>query len=92
MPTCSGWHPVRHSKVQIEGIHYELDWKNFSVGSSFFIPCINDAAARECIERKMRRLKYNIVIKLVIEDGIRGLRVWRVSRYNKHATSVAISL
>ena len=71
--------------MRIEGVDYALDWKNFSIGSSFFIPCINDAEARKHIERKMHRLRYNVVIKLVIEDGIRGLRVWRVDRYNKHA-------
>ena len=87
MPICSGSHPQRHSKVLIEGVHYALDWKNFSIGSSFFIPCIDDKTARESIERKMQRLRYNVVIKLVIEDGIRGLRVWRVDRYNKHATN-----
>lgn len=71
--------------MRIEGVDYAIDWKNFSIGSSFFIPCVNDTEARKRIEQKMRRLRYNVVIKLVIEDGIRGLRVWRVDRYNEHA-------
>ena len=75
----------------IEGVDYAVDWKNFSLGSSFFIPCIRDDEARAHIETKMRRLRYNVVIKLVIEDGIRGLRVWRVDRYNKHATLPLLS-
>jgi len=68
--------------VRIEGVFYSIDWKNFTIGSSFFIPCIRDKEARERIETKMRRLGYKVLIKLVVEDGIRGLRVWRVSRYN----------
>ena len=77
--------------VKIEGIQYELDWKNFKIGSSFFIPCIDDKSARERVEQTMNRLRFNVVIKLVIEDGIRGLRVWRVDRYNKHATHALLS-
>jgi hypothetical protein len=71
--------------MQIDGVDYKLDWEGFSIGSSFFIPCINDKDARERIVRKMSRLGYRVVIKLVIEDDIRGLRVWRVNRYNEHA-------
>ena len=66
--------------MKIEGITYNLNWLEFSVGSSFFIPCLNDVEARELLERKMKRLKYATTIKLVIEDGVRGLRVWRIKR------------
>ena len=66
--------------MKIEGITYNLNWIEFSVGSSFFIPCLNDVEARELLERKMKRLKYATTIKLVIEDGVRGLRVWRIKR------------
>jgi biotin carboxylase len=66
--------------MRIEGINYELDWQEFTVGSSFFVPCLDDAKARERIESKMNRLGYAVIIKLVIEDGIRGLRVWRTKR------------
>ena len=66
--------------MRIEGINYELDWQEFTVGSSFFVPCLDDAKARERIEGKMNRLGYAVIVKLVIEDGIRGLRVWRTRR------------
>jgi hypothetical protein len=66
--------------MRIEGINYELDWQEFTVGSSFFVPCLNDTKARERIEGKMNRLGYAVIVKLVIEDGIRGLRVWRTRR------------
>lgn len=66
--------------MRIEGISYRMDWKKFRIGSSFFIPCLNDADARQRIETVMSRLGYATIIKLVIEDGIRGLRVWRIKR------------
>jgi hypothetical protein len=66
--------------MKIDGVTYQLDWEKFSVGSSFFIPCLNDVEARDRIQRKMDRLGYTTIIKLVIEDEIRGLRVWRVNR------------
>lgn len=66
--------------MRIEGVTYDLNWRKFRIGTSFFIPCLNDTAARERIERKMSRLGYAILVKLVVEDGIRGLRVWRIKR------------
>jgi hypothetical protein len=66
--------------MRIEGITYKLNWLEFTVGSSFFVPCLNDKEARELLERKLKRLNYATSIKLVIEDGIRGLRVWRIKR------------
>ena len=77
--------------MRIEGVFYSIDWKNFTIGSSFFIPCIRDKEARELIERKMKRLGFRVVIKLVIEDGIRGLRVWRVDRYNRFVVALSVT-
>lgn len=68
--------------MQIDGVDYTIDWENFTVGSSFFVPCLHDEDGKEKIRRKMDRLGYKVLIKLVIEDEIRGLRVWRISRYN----------
>ena len=71
----------------VDGVYYSVNWMEFTVGSSFFVPCLRDAAAREYWERKMARLGYAVTIKVVIEDGIRGLRVWRIRKYNSDATS-----
>jgi hypothetical protein len=71
----------------VDGVYYSVNWMEFTVGSSFFVPCLRDAATREYLERKMARLGYAVTIKVVIEDGIRGLRVWRIRKYNSDATS-----
>ena len=66
--------------MKIDGVTYQLAWDKFRIGSSFFVPCLDDVKARERVEQKMKRLGYATIIKLVVEDGVRGLRVWRVKR------------
>lgn len=63
--------------MRIDGVDYELDWTEFTIGSSFFIPCVGVTAGKERIERKMARLGFAVIVKIVIEDGVKGLRVWR---------------
>jgi len=62
----------------VEKISYNVNWKNFKVGYSVFIPCIDPSAAKKDILRVTKRLKINIVTKLVVEEGVRGLRIWRI--------------
>ena len=78
---CWVSHPVLTCKaMRIDGVTYQLNWEEFTVGSSFFVPCLNDVEAQDRVDRKMWRLGYTTISKLVIEDGVRGLRVWRVKR------------
>jgi hypothetical protein len=62
----------------IDGVSYEINWRGFKLGASFFVPCIHKDTAKEEIKTVTRRLGYKVVMKLVIEEGIRGLRVWRI--------------
>lgn len=64
----------------VDGITYRINWEEFTVGSSFFVPCVSVSSTKERIEAKMKRLNFNVIVKIVIEDGIRGLRVWRIKR------------
>lgn len=66
--------------MRIDGVNYDLDWENFTIGSSFFVPCLSVTDSTEYILRKMWRLGYNVRVKVVVEDGVQGLRVWRVKR------------
>jgi hypothetical protein len=63
--------------MRIEGITYEINWAKFRKGASFFIPCLNPIAARNEILSETRRLRYTVLTKITIEDGVRGVRVWR---------------
>lgn len=64
--------------MEVEKISYQIDWLKFKPGSSFFIPCLDTAKAKQKIARTLTRLKYDFVLKVVIEDGVQGVRAWRV--------------
>lgn len=64
--------------MQVEKVSYNVNWKGFRRGTSFFIPCLDPRRARREIIVVTKRLKYKVVTKAVIEDGIKGLRVWRI--------------
>lgn len=64
--------------MQIEKISYTIDWRKMRRGYSFFVPCIDHREARHTIESAAKRLKLQLVTKVVIEQGVKGLRVWRV--------------
>lgn len=55
-----------------------IEWDKFQLGASMFIPCLNRRAMQKFIEKETQRLKMTIICKRVIENGLYGLRVWRV--------------
>lgn len=64
--------------MTLDGVVYEVDWSAMSVGTSFFIPCIDIKTARRTIVAEATLQGYAVLVKDVVEDGFRGLRVWRV--------------
>lgn len=62
----------------VEKVSYQVNWKKFKKGHSFFIPCLNPDEARKEILCTTNRLRYRVLTKVVIEEGIRGLRIWRL--------------
>jgi hypothetical protein len=64
--------------MQIEGVDYEVSWKQFKRGTSMFFPCLDYDRAREELKPVLRRLSIKVLSKGVIENGIRGLRIWRM--------------
>ena len=64
--------------MKIETVSYQINWRNFKRGYSFFVPCIDSDAARAEVERTTRRLKLRVLTRVEVQDGIKGLRVWRV--------------
>jgi hypothetical protein len=62
----------------IETVQYRINWKAFHKGASFFVPCINWKRARRQVLCVTDRLGMEVIIKPVVEEGIRGLRVWRM--------------
>lgn len=62
----------------IEGVTYDVDWKGFKKGTSLFFPCLDQDRAEAQLMVVMNRLHLKVLVKHVIEEGIRGLRVWRM--------------
>jgi hypothetical protein len=60
------------------GADYQIQWPMFKPGTSIFIPAIDTRAAVRAIKKESRRLKFDFVHKVVVEDGIKGIRVWRL--------------
>lgn len=63
--------------MRINRLDYQVDWKRFRVGWSFFVPCLHLQEGKETVAAITKRLGYKVMIKPVIEEGIKGLRVWR---------------
>lgn len=64
--------------MRIETLSYQINWRNFRRGYSFFVPCIDTDAARQEIQRVAKRLKMEVMSRVVVEDGVKGLRTWRL--------------
>ena len=60
------------------GTDYQILWSEFKPGSSIFLPAIDTDAAVAAITKERERLEFEFVHKVVIEDNVKGIRVWRL--------------
>ena len=64
--------------MQVENVEYEVNWQEFKRGRSIFIPCLDPPRAKKQVLTVTKRLRIETLIKVVIYEGVRGLRIWRV--------------
>jgi hypothetical protein len=64
--------------MRVNQLSYNVDWTKFKVGWSFFIPCLRTEEGKQEVLAVTNRFGYKVAIKVVIENGVRGLRIWRV--------------
>jgi len=62
----------------IENKSYNINWKAFKAGTSFFVPCLDGIKAKKTIQNVTKRLKIDVLMQIVIENGVRGVRVWKI--------------
>ena len=62
----------------IHKLNFRVNWATFIIGASFFIPCLDTDEAERQVKRTVKRLRYKVVMRVVIEKGVQGLRVWRI--------------
>ncbi len=64
--------------MRVHGLSFEIDWSKFKPGRTFFIPCLDLETAKKEVVAVTKRLKYSVEMRGVIENGVKGLRVWRI--------------
>jgi hypothetical protein len=64
--------------IQIHGIAFDIEWDKFKPSSSFFIPCLNTKEAKRVLNIACKHKKVKVRMKVVVENKIRGIRVWRL--------------
>lgn len=60
------------------GVDYQIAWQEFLPGTSIFIPAIDTKAAIAAVKRESERLEFDYIHKIVVEEGVKGIRVWRL--------------
>jgi hypothetical protein len=63
--------------LQIANLPVTIVWKNFNVGSSIFIPCIDRDAVESYVSEQCRRMSMVVVSKQVIHKKMYGVIFWR---------------
>ena len=65
--------------LEIEGVQVQIEWLKFRIGTSFFLPCIaHERMATNVIKRAESR-GFKVKIIAHIENGMWGIRVWRIA-------------
>jgi hypothetical protein len=64
--------------MRVAGVYYEVNWRRFKRGASLFFPCLDPKVAVREIKAEVRGLGFKIAHKTVIDDKIRGVRIWRL--------------
>ena len=60
-----------------DGIKIVVNWDAMHVGASVFIPCLNTQVAKEQVVSLFKRKKWQVKVKIAIENGKLGIRTWR---------------
>ena len=69
---------MRSYSVETHGRPIAIDFSKFKLGTSFFVPGTRVEAMTQSIAKEMKRLKIPVDIQPVVENGILGVRVWRL--------------
>lgn len=62
----------------IEGVDYTVDWRRFRKGQSVFVPCQNGKEAKAAVRQEIVGKGVKVLMSHRVEEGIRGLRIWRI--------------
>jgi len=68
---------LKKSDLNPDGIRIIVKWDEMVAGASVFIPCVNTEKAMKQAIKIVADKGYKTEIKVVIENKILGIRIWR---------------
>jgi hypothetical protein len=60
-----------------DGVRIAVNWANMVIGASIFVPCLNTHKAKEQATKIAKSKRWQVIIKIVIENDKLGIRIWR---------------
>ena len=68
---------IRYSDISPDGVRIAVDWDQFVVGTSIFIPCLNTKKVMYDVVNASGLPRSDLLHRVCVEGGKYGLRVWR---------------
>ena len=63
--------------MRSDRIEFVIPWDNFKIGMSIFVPSMNPADTLRAFKKEAEQRAVTYVYRVVVENGVQGLRVWR---------------
>jgi hypothetical protein len=79
LPPRSLKHRLRSTVLAPDQTPICVDWGKFEPGASIFVPCVNTVECGCQLNEVANNNKWKIDMRARIEDGLWGVRAWRVS-------------
>ena len=64
--------------MQTHGVPIEVEWDKFQVGTSVFIPGVDQEELKRQLRWEMAHRGLKVVLRSTVKDNMLGVRVWRV--------------
>ena len=68
---------LRKYDLNPDGVRVIVDWEDMEIGMSIFVPCVNTEKAKDQIKAFFYTQTWDYLLKVRIEGGKLGVRVWR---------------
>ncbi len=69
---------IRLSDIAPDGVRIIVDWVKFTENASIFIPAVNTQKAVAHVLEATKLEKQHIKYRVRVEDGVYGVRIWRL--------------
>lgn len=70
-------------KVAVPSGRHTYPWREMQPGDSFFVPMVGKTRGRGLYVCARRAAGIEITTRTVVENGVKGIRVWRIDGIDK---------